>query len=209
MPITILKRTWQELIFPYSKDEKLINDAFDELVARYSAVGRYYHNLSHLQALLALQQQFAGLARNKEIMQLAIFYHDIIYNVKQTDNEEQSALAAGRFLQQTGFPAYQLITVMDYIRATKSHTGDEHDEDLQLFLDFDLAILGSEVGNYRQYARQVRQEYSIYPDEVYNPGRKKVLAHFLELPSIYKTGAFREQYEAQARKNISMEMAEL
>lgn len=206
MPVTALKQTWQELMSRYCTNEALINSEFDKLLDQYSAPGRYYHNLQHLEALLALQRAYAADIRNNEVLQLAIFYHDIIYNVLQSDNEEQSALAAGAFLQQTTFPPYQIIMVMDYIRATKTHTGDGHDEDLDFLLDFDLSILGSPAGVYGQYAQQIRQEYSIYPDEVYTAGRKKVLAHFLEKPVIYRTAVFREQYEAQARRNIATEL---
>lgn len=209
MSIAVLKQTWRALISRYCTNEQLIDREFDQLVEHYTAAGRYYHNLHHLQALLHLQQEYAPGIRNNDIIQLAIFYHDIIYNVLQSDNEEQSALAAGRFLQQTTFPPYQIITVMDYIRATKMHTGDNHDEDLDLFLDFDLSILGSPADVYMEYAKQIRQEYSVYPNDVYNPGRKRVLAHFLEQRAIYSTAAFSEQYEAQARRNIAAELQTL
>jgi predicted metal-dependent HD superfamily phosphohydrolase len=206
MSVAALKQTWQELMSRYCTDEELINSEFDMLVGQYTAPSRLYHNLHHIEALLALQKAYASNIRNNDVLQMAIFYHDIIYNVLKSDNEEQSALAAGAFLRQTTLPAYQIITVMDYIRATKSHSADEHDDDLDFLLDFDLSILGSQPGVYSQYALQIRKEYSVYPDEVYNPGRKKVLAHFLEKPLIYRTAVFREQYEEQARRNIAAEL---
>jgi len=206
MSVTALRQTWQELMSPYCTNEELINSEFDKLIGQYATPGRHYHNLQHIEALLTLQEVYAAAIRNNEVLQLAIFYHDIIYNVLKSDNEEQSALAAGAFLQQTTFPPYLIVTVMDYIRATKTHTGDEHDDDLDFLLDFDLSILGSPANVYSQYAQQIRQEYSVYPDEVYNPGRKQVLTHFLEKPVIYRTAVFREQYEAQARQNIALEL---
>jgi predicted metal-dependent HD superfamily phosphohydrolase len=209
MPVAALKQTWEKLISRYCANEHLVSSEFDKLAGQYTAPGRYYHNLRHLEALLTLQQAYASSIRNNDVLQLAIFYHDIIYNVLQSDNEEQSALAAGAFLRQTTFPPYQIITVMDYIRATKTHTSDEHDDDLDFLLDFDLSILGSSADVYRQYTEQIRQEYSMYPDEVYNLGRKKVLMHFLEKPVIYRTTVFREQYEARARLNIASELQRL
>lgn len=209
MAIAELKQSWKDLVSRYCTNESLINSTFDKLVEEYSAPGRYYHNLQHLQTLLALQRTYAHDIRNNDVLQLAIFFHDEIYNVQQSDNEELSALAAGRFLKQTTLPAYQILTVMDFIRATKTHAGDDHDEDLNYFLDFDLSILGSPADVYDQYATQIRKEYIIYPDEVYKPGRKKVLAHFLEKPVIYRTAVFREQYEVQARRNIVAELQAL
>jgi len=59
---------------------------------------------------------------------------------------------------------------------------------------------------YQAYTRQIRQEYHIYPDLLYKPGRKKVLQHFLKMPAIYVTPAFRDLYETTARQNIQAEL---
>jgi predicted metal-dependent HD superfamily phosphohydrolase len=58
-----------------------------------------------------------------------------------------------------------------------------------------------------EYTKQIRAEYAIYPDLLYNLGRKKVLKHFLEMPSIYKTPPFQVLYEAQAKANLGKELA--
>lgn len=62
---------------------------------------------------------------------------------------------------------------------------------------------------YLQYAENIRKEYSIYPDALYQPGRRQVLQHFLAQEHIFKTPVFRERYEKQARENISKELAML
>lgn len=59
------------------------------------------------------------------------------------------------------------------------------------------------------YTKQIRKEYSIYPDFLYKPGRKKVLEHFLQLENIFKTDYFKTKYEVQARKNIESEWRNL
>ncbi|HWB25252.1 MAG TPA: hypothetical protein VG738_07220 [Chitinophagaceae bacterium] len=92
------------------------------------------------------------------------------------------------------------------ITATKLHdkTGDT---DTDIFTDTDLCILGKDWEAYSRYSAQVREEYKVYPDFVYNPGRKKVLNHFLQMERIFKTGYFFNLYESQARKNIRQEVA--
>ncbi len=40
-------------------------------------------------------------------------------------------------------------------------------------------------------------------------GRRKVLKHFLEMESIFKTKYFQDKYEDQARMNISAELKSL
>jgi len=42
----------------------------------------------------------------------------------------------------------------------------------------------------------------VYPDLVYNPGRKKVLNHFLAMDSIFKTDYFYNKFDRQAKENL-------
>lgn len=204
-----LHTTWQQLLQPYTHDHTLIEEGFQMIISHYTEPHRHYHNLHHLHALLQLQQTYADVINDHERLSLAIFFHDIVYDVKQGDNEEQSAIVAAAFLQRTHYPAERTIQVMEFIRATKTHQNTSNDNDLDYFLDFDLSILSAPAADYTAYAQQIRKEYIIYPDELYNPGRKKVLTHFLSLPAIYKTTLFREQREAVARQNMQEEQETL
>lgn len=202
----MLRTTWQQLMLQFTDNPAIIEKGYNIIISNYSVAGRHYHNLQHLEALLQLQQQYASAIRDNNTLQLAIFFHDLIYDVKKGDNEEQSALAAIRFLEPLPCPAEKIAA---YIRATKTHQNPDHDEDLDYFLDFDLSVLGASAEAYKAYTAQIRQEYRVYPDMLYKPGRRKVLQHFLGLPFIYKTNIFREKYEAQARVNLQNELREL
>ena len=190
----------------FTDNPAIIEEGYNTIISNYSAAGRHYHSLQHLEALLQLQQQYAPAITDNNTLQLAIFFHDLVYDVKKGDNEEQSALAAIRFLEPLSCPAEKIAA---YIRATKTHQNPHNDGDLDYFLDFDLSILGAPAEAYKAYTAQIRQEYRIYPDMLYKPGRRKVLQHFLDLPFIYKTSIFREKYEAQARVNLQNELREL
>ena len=78
--------------------------------------------------------------------------------------------------------------------------------DINWLLDFDLQILAAPWEDYEVYYKQIRQEYKIYPNMLYNPGRKKALHHFLERDFIFQTDVFRAAYEAKARENIKKEI---
>ena len=54
--------------------------------------------------------------------------------------------------------------------------------------------------------KNIRKEYAIYPDMLYNPGRKKVLQHFLTMDTIYKTAVYRDRYEQKAKENLQREL---
>jgi len=97
-----------------------------------------------------------------------------------------------------------LRRVDDWCRHHRSESSDQ--EDTNYLLDADLSVLGKDFETYLKYTQNIRKEYSIYPDFLYKPGRKKVLKHFLELESIFKTEYFKEKYEARAKENIAKEL---
>lgn len=149
-----------------------------------------------------------GQVKCPEALLFAAFYHDVIYDVLQQDNEERSADLAKTTLVELNIPAEVTELCNNHILATKKHEYSAC-ADTNLFTDADVAILGALPPLYREYTGNIRREYSVYPDEVYKPGRIKVLEHFLAMPSIFKTSFFMGRYETQARENINQELAEL
>jgi predicted metal-dependent HD superfamily phosphohydrolase len=143
-----------------------------------------------------------------DTMLFATCYHDIIYKATSSTNEDDSSKIALRRLNEIGYPEEKINKCAAMILATKLHQVSI-DDDTNFLIDADLAILGQKADVYQQYAENVRKEYSIYPDFVYNSGRKKVLQHFLEMNSIFKTNYFINKYEAQARKNIQNELDDI
>ncbi|CAA6798337.1 MAG: Unknown protein, partial [uncultured Sulfurovum sp.] len=93
--------------------------------------------------------------------------------------------------------------VFQLIVETKTHQASSKEN--ALFLDADLAMLGSSYTTYKNYANNVRKEYAIYNDTDYFFGRKKVLKAFLVKERIYETLHFYDKYEKQARDNILKE----
>jgi predicted metal-dependent HD superfamily phosphohydrolase len=135
-------------------------------------------------------------------------YHDAVYNPLKKDNEEKSAVFAEERMKFINVPSPVIERCKNHILVTKSHR-ESADPDTNIFTDADLSILGQDWETYLEYCRQVRKEYSIYPDMMYNPGRKKALEHFLQMERIFKTDAFFEKYEVKAKENIKREIAEV
>jgi predicted metal-dependent HD superfamily phosphohydrolase len=138
----------------------------------------------------------------------ALFYHDIIYNPLRGDNEEQSAKVARDRLQILHVREDVIRQCETMVMATKHHGMATHPS-INVFLDADLAILGASPDDYHRYTINVRKEYKLVPNVLYKPGRKKVLQHFLSMPSIFKTPFFQEKLEAPARINIAQEIKDL
>lgn len=204
----MLKEVFIQLGYSYQQDEKLALTLWKEIEKSYSSKKRHYHNLSHLSALINELTPCRQMISDWDILLFSIFYHDIVYKVLRSDNEEKSAELAVERLQQLGIEPGRIEKCRQQIIATKSHN-DTGDRDTQLFTDADLSILGQSPDVYDAYCKQIRKEYSIYPDIVYNPGRKKVLDHFLKMEKIYKTDWFFSKYETTARLNLQRELQEL
>lgn len=139
------------------------------------------------------------------IVVMALFYHDLVYKVSKKDNEEKSALRVAAVLQSLGVEPEKVSLCKEMIRATKAHLSHPT-EAINYFTDADLAILGAPVEVYEQYITNIRKEYSLYPDFLYKPGRKKVVLHFLSMSRIFKTDFFFQESEEPARVNLTREL---
>lgn len=200
----MLKETYIELLTNFTDDNRLKNELWNEIEINYTDKKRHYHNLSHLENLLNELIEVKDQIKNWNTILFTLFYHDIIYNALKSDNEEQSAKLAEKRLNQINVPNQIVENCKSQILATKKHL-DNSDLDTNYFTDADLSILGQNINSYKTYYQNVRDEYSIYPNLIYNPGRKKVLKHFLEMQRIYKTDFFYNKYENNAKLNLITE----
>lgn len=201
-----LQSIFSNLISKFSNDGKLKLDYWLEIEKSYSQKKRKYHNLTHLENMIWELENVKGEILDFDALLFSVFYHDIIYKATAKDNEEKSAEVAKKRLEKIIIPNERILKIYNQILATKSHKKSD-DSDTNFLLDADLAILGKDWKDYDKYTQQIRKEYSIYPDFLYNPGRKKVLTHFLEFDEIFKTAYFKEKYEKIARENIQRELS--
>ena len=186
-------------------DNYLIAKLWSEIKSNYGKPHRHYHTLAHLDQLINELLPVKDNINDWQTIVLSIAYHDIIYNTLKQDNEEKSEKFASTRMNLLNLTTRQKDKCRQQILATKAHSISP-DSDTNYFTDADLSILGSEYNSYREYTDQIRKEYKFYPDFLYNPGRQKVLKHFLQMPKIYKTTYFAEKYEQQARYNMINEL---
>jgi len=180
---------------------------WEEIETRYAEKSRHYHTMAHIENLILELIPVKASFSQWHVVVFAVAYHDIIYKPSRTNNEEKSAEFAAERLKSIDVPSELIARCRDFIIATKRH--DPVDNEIDLFTDADLSILGSDSNMYQSYAKQVRKEYSVYPDLLYKAGRKKMLLHFLGMPHIYKSPLFRDKYEATARWNLKNELDSL
>lgn len=202
----MLKQRFYKLLENYSTDASYIESCWKELEKKYTASSRHYHDLEHLENMFSLLDVVKKDVDDLDTISFAIFYHDIIYKATRTDNEHQSALLFEKRIRHTTFE--NIDTCMLQIEATKKHELSSCN-DTNILLDLDLSILGTSNETYDTYCKNIRAEYRIFPDFLYNRGRIKALNHLLSTGSIFKTPYFIERFEQKARENLLREMDSL
>ena len=183
-------------------------DFFQELIKLYGSKGRYYHNLNHIKTLLKLSGQYRSLLGSPQAVDFAIWYHDAIYQVLKQNNEEKSAELAKEHLLKMGVCGRVISDCFKLILGTKSHklSDDLLTFDAKFLMDIDLLILAESREVYLQYVRNIRREYGVFPDLIFNRARKEVLRRFLTSERIFKTVIFYDLNEKKARENLAYEL---
>ena len=205
--MNFFKSEFLQLVSNYTTDVETQKLCWNEIEMAYSGKKRFYHNLNHLDFILDKLQPLKNQFKEWRIIVFAIAYHDFVYDVLKSDNEEKSASYAAEKLKKLGVQAERIENCKELILATKKHLPS--DNEVNLFTDADLSILGSETDVYQMYTDNIRREYSIFPSLVYNHGRKKVVEHFLEMERIFKSDEFYEKFEMLARDNMEGELLSL
>jgi len=173
----------------------------EELLECYREPQRAYHTLQHLAECLDWLDRSRHLCGSPAAVEIALWFHDGIYQPRRHHNEARSAAWAQRICRKAGVSTAISRQVRDLVLAT-GHGAAPEDADGQALVDIDLAILGAEPDRFAEYEEQVRREYAWVNDKAFARARAGVLRGFLERGSVYRTGWFRERLEARARANL-------
>jgi predicted metal-dependent HD superfamily phosphohydrolase len=202
-----LYAAWINLLTSLGADSAATTTAFNDLVARYTEPHRIYHNLQHVRHVLGLVQEYGDPSTDRATVELAVWFHDVIYDPHASDNEERSADHAEQEVGRLGVQGAESLRPL--ILATKTHVCPPGDMDCKLLIDADLAILGSPPEEYDRYAVAIGMEYAWVPEADYSRGRGEALRGFLQRERIYSLPAFHDRFEGQARRNLARELAGL
>lgn len=201
--LTSWQEMWRSLGAARSDD-----DLFYRLIECYSEQHRKYHTTRHLEECFAHFNDVRSLTKEVGEVELAIWFHDAIYDTHSSDNEERSAEWAKESAVAAGLTLEQATRISGLVMATR-HSAIPKNSDAMILVDIDLAILGAEIGRFEEYELQIREEYSWVPEHLYRSGRGQILREFAEREWIYCTDYFRAAYEERARENIARSLARL
>ncbi len=179
--------------------------ALQELERGYGAPGRHYHDWGHVWFCLCELDRVRSLCHAPLAVEMALWFHDAVYEPAAADNEERSAALAARWAECLGWPGERIAQVRSLVLATRleaGRRGSGADGDAQLIRDIDLAVLGRSRQAFRRYEAEIRREYAAVPWERFREGRSRLLRTLLDRPRLYQTEPFRRRYEERARRNL-------
>jgi pantetheine-phosphate adenylyltransferase len=169
---------------------------YSELISAYRS--RPYHNLSHIAHVLREFDEIKGALPSPDLTEIALWFHDFVYDGKSDQNEEESARQAISMCQLDGEKS-EIVTRL--ILCTK-HTNRERGLLFAYMSDIDLSIFGQTEERFLEYEITIREEYEWVPQSEFSAARISILERFLRLSRIYSTDHFRDKYEYKARHNL-------
>ena len=178
------------------------------LIAAYKQPQRHYHTLQHLSECITLLTGQLHLAEYAGEVEMALWFHDAVYDVHAKDNEAQSAAWATEALSMAGLKDDAVARIEALIMAT-CHSALPQTMDQQLLVDVDLAILGALPSRFSEYEQQIRAEYAWVPEELFNQTRLGILKAFAVQQPIYHTAQLRDLLECQAHHNLGVSISAL
>ncbi len=204
-----LLASWQRLTDTFQVRAAVSAKLFEAMARKYDHPTRHYHNLRHISEMLAFIEARQEQISNNAAVAFAVWFHDLEYNTLKDDNEEKSAAHARKALDKMKIPAAIIDTVQEMILATKTHQVNSPTEDMKIFLDADLAILAAPRERYKEYSKQIRQEYYWVPSFMYGRKRIAVLEAFQERDPLYYSAGMVAEQTSTARENIAWEIDSL
>jgi predicted metal-dependent HD superfamily phosphohydrolase len=189
-------KTWQRL------GVDAPDGAFAQLNARYFESHRKYHTLQHLAECFALYDSLTTAPKNESAVELAIWFHDAVYDNGAANNEEASAAVANQTLAGTGLPLSLVDRVCHLILATRHETAGDSSLEEMVLLDVDLSILVAAPSRFFEFESQIRAEYSWVAESQFCAGRAAILKRFLARSPIYQLPLIRTKLEDSARRNL-------
>ena len=178
---------------------------YADLVTHYGEPHRRYHTLGHVDDCLERLDRLQGLPGDPGAVELALWFHDVIFDSDARDNERRSAQY---YLDRAAGASPQYRRHICSMILASNHCGVVCDADLGYMLDIDLAGFGHPWPKFRRTTDVVRAEYTHLSDAQFATGMAGFFAVLLSRPTIFRTDTFRDTCEATARANIAALRAE-
>lgn len=189
---------WHRCLLPDSICNE--ENIYQALFLGYSDPDRRYHNLGHLIHCLYQFDLVSHLIRDPDAVEMALWFHDLVYVPGAIDNEQKSA---DLFLQISGNCCSDEFNccVMNLILMT-SHKNMPKTEDEKFIVDIDLSSMGLNWNVFLIDTDNLRKERTDMSDSEYCRRHNDFLNALLARQRIFHTDFFHSRFEQAATENI-------
>jgi predicted metal-dependent HD superfamily phosphohydrolase len=179
---------------------------FVRLIELYGEPHRHYHTLNHIQHCLSQFDQAAALMADRDAVEMALWFHDAIYQPGSMDNEWRSAELFREWSEGLAAPAFQQ-RVHDLVLATTHRESQQGDAGFTV--DIDLSGFGMPWEECERDGFLIRAEFPAMTDDEYYPGHLRFLRSLQNRNTFFFTEFFQQRYESAAQANLARIIAEL
>jgi len=194
------KLLWQRCLIEGAADTGAA--IHQRLVDGYNEPQRHYHTLAHIDHCLTMFDQCKSLATNPDALEIAIWFHDVIFDPGKSNNE---ALSAELYEElSAGVHADEFRALVGRLIMATLHNGlSLDDSDAGYMVDIDLSSFGLPWEDFLRDSRHLREENMHLSDADYSRKQGEFRSCLLARPHFYQTDFFRGRYEQQARDNLA------
>lgn len=198
------------LLFDRCKSPKatiVADRLFNELDRRYGEAHRRYHTGAHIAHCLQQMDSAAPVLGKNDAVEMAIWFHDAIWDPKASDNEYRSAELFKSRVSDVASKAF-IDAVYRLIMITV-HPSSPQMDDEKFLVDIDLSSFGMPWDAFSRDSALVREEFAHLSDDEFGRNHCIFLRSLLDRESIFTTEYYRERYEETARANMRRQLTEL
>jgi predicted metal-dependent HD superfamily phosphohydrolase len=181
-------------------------EVYAELCRLFEEPNRHYHTLDHIRDCVHRIDEVAPLLVDRDAVELALWFHDAVYEFGASTNERRSAEMFLR-LATGASPAF-CRRVCGLILATR-HTGTAHGNDRRFIVDIDLAGFGAPWPEFMSKGALLRKESPAKTDAQYRAGQVFFLNLLQRRSRFFSTDHFRHRFETAAQENLRRLLVEL
>lgn len=191
---------WQRCLIDGAADDS--SEIHQRLLAGYREPQRHYHTLAHIEQCLGMFDQCKSLASNPDALELAVWFHDVIFEPGKSDNEKRSAQLYLQFAN--GVHDEPTRGLVDRLIMATLHDGSSlTDSDAMYMVDIDLSSFGLSWDEFLQDSQNLRLEGAELSDAEYYRRKTNFQNCLLAKERFYLSDYFAERLETRARENLA------
>ncbi|MDO5728838.1 MAG: hypothetical protein Q4P71_04355 [Actinomycetaceae bacterium] len=187
----------------------------NDLIERWNAPFRTFHNVQHLANVIARIDELAPSTHDPDILRLAAWFlgslnlHSVEFGGEAPEKKIDVCHSyVSDMLRELGFDSDVCGRVCSLIQQLFHHHAPADDIDANALIDANCAVLAAMPQEYKRYRRLIREEFPHLTDLEYQVKRRRYIRALLNRSIIFRS-PLGSQWEPIARQNLEAELVNL